>query len=187
MSTLLCARAASAHVPALRRAQLPAEVQRKTLRPLGANTPAAVRAPRSAGAEKGCRPERANTPAAVRAPRSVGAEKGCRPERVNRLRGSGPPITLCRENEKRHRSRGASPLCEYVGRSAAAVAAITAAAAGIITTGTAGTAAAAALTAAYPDQDDQDNDPPPGIFAPEAVRRTHTVISSYQRFHYILW
>ena len=31
------ARAASAHVPALRRAQLPAEVQRKTSRPLGAN------------------------------------------------------------------------------------------------------------------------------------------------------
>ncbi|GAB6116311.1 hypothetical protein JCM30795_25180 [Agathobaculum butyriciproducens] len=40
MSTLLCARAASAYVPALRRAQLPAEVQRKTSRPLGANTPA---------------------------------------------------------------------------------------------------------------------------------------------------
>ena len=88
---------------------------------------------------------------------------------------------------KRHRSRGASPFCGYVGCSAAAVAAITAAAAGIITTGTAGTAAAAALTAAYPDQDDKDDDPPPGIFAPEAVRRTHTVISSYQRFHYILW
>ena len=88
---------------------------------------------------------------------------------------------------KRHRSRGASPFCGYVGRSAAAVAAITTAAAGIITTGTAGTAAAAALTAAYPDQDDQDDDPPPRIFAPEAVRRTHTVISSYQRFHYILW
>ena len=88
---------------------------------------------------------------------------------------------------KRHRSRGASPFYGYVGRSAAAVAAITAAAAGIITAGTAGTAAAAALTAAYPDQDDQDDDPPPRIFAPEAVRRTHTVISSYQRFHYILW
>ena len=33
---------------------LPAEVQRKTLRPSGANPPAAVRVPRSAGAEKGC-------------------------------------------------------------------------------------------------------------------------------------
>ena len=31
---------------------LPAEVQRKTSRPLGANTPAAVRVPRSAGAKK---------------------------------------------------------------------------------------------------------------------------------------
>ena len=119
-----------------------------------------------------------------------------------RLRSSRPPVSRCRKTacavcippnppmprkRKRHRSRGASPYCGYVGRSAAAVAAITAAAAGIITTGTAGTAAAAALTAAYPDQDDQDDDPPPGIFAPEAVRRTHTVISSYQRFHYILW
>lgn len=97
-----------------------------------------------------------------------------------------PPGCPIPRKRKRHRSRGASPFYGYVGRSAAAVAAITAAAAGIITTGTAGTAAAAALTAAYPDQDDQDDDPPPGIFAPEAVRRTHTVISSYQRFHYIL-
>ena len=75
----------------------PAEVQRKTSRPLGANTPAAVRAPHLAGAEKepprqgepACgssrtpfnrcrersRPVRANPPAAVRAPRSDGAEK----------------------------------------------------------------------------------------------------------------
>ena len=35
-------------------------IQAKTPRPLGANTPAAVRVPRSAGAEKGCRPDRAN-------------------------------------------------------------------------------------------------------------------------------
>ena len=39
-------------IPALRRAQLPAEVQRKTPRPSGANPPAAVRVPRSADAEK---------------------------------------------------------------------------------------------------------------------------------------
>ena len=38
--------------PALRRAQLPAMVQRKTPRPSGTNTLAAVRVPRSAGAEK---------------------------------------------------------------------------------------------------------------------------------------
>ena len=54
---------------------LPAEVQRKTLRPLGPNTPAAVRVPRSAGAEKGCRPERANPPARFAFPRSPYAEK----------------------------------------------------------------------------------------------------------------
>ncbi len=41
---------------------LPAEVQRKTPRPLGANTPAAVRVSRSASAEKSCRPDRANPP-----------------------------------------------------------------------------------------------------------------------------
>ena len=40
------------HSPALRRAQLPAEVQRKTPRPSGANPPAAVRVPRAVGAEK---------------------------------------------------------------------------------------------------------------------------------------
>ena len=39
-------------IPALRRAQPPAEVQRKTPRPSGANPPAAVRVPRSADAEK---------------------------------------------------------------------------------------------------------------------------------------
>ena len=38
----------------------PAEVQRKTLRPERANTPAAVRVPRSAGAEKDFRPSGAN-------------------------------------------------------------------------------------------------------------------------------
>ena len=38
----------------------PPEVQRKTPRPERANTPAAVRVPRSAGAEKGCRPLGAN-------------------------------------------------------------------------------------------------------------------------------
>ena len=139
VSTLLCARAASAHSP----------------------------------------PVRGEHAYAVRVPGQ--------PVPKNRLRGSHPPGRPIPRKRKRHRSRGASPFCGYVGRSAAAVAAITAAAAGIITTGTAGTAAAAALTAAYPDQDDQDDDPPPGIFAPKAVRRTHTVISSYQRFHYILW
>ncbi len=173
MSTLLCPRRVGA---------LPAEVQRKTSRPSGANTPAAVRVPRSAGAEKKP-PVRGEHAYAVRVPRSATAEKTACAVRIS-------SVALCRENEKGTAHAVPLPFCGYVSRSAAAVAAITAAAAGIITTGTtgtAGTAAAAALTAAYPDQDDQDDDPPPGIFAPEAVRRTHTVISSYQRFHYILW
>ena len=53
----------------------PAEVQRKTFRPLGANPPAAVRAPRSAGAEKGAARQGEHADA-VRVPRSAGAEKG---------------------------------------------------------------------------------------------------------------
>ena len=164
VSTLLCARAASAHSL-----------------PLGAANP---RAPQSATlrliSSEYLPPVRGEHAYAVRVPRSAGAEKNACAVRI-------PSVALIPRKRKRHRSRGASPFCGYVGRSAAAVAAITAAAAGIITTGTAGTTAAAALTAAYPDQDDQDDNPPPGIFAPEAVRRTHTVISSYQRFHYILW
>ena len=83
------------HSPALRRAQLPAASQRKTLRPSGANPltqfeyPAQpvqkkvppVRVNRLRGSStplsrcrKRCRPLGANTPAAVRAPRSAGAE-----------------------------------------------------------------------------------------------------------------
>ena len=60
VSTLLCARAASAHslprgAARSRRPQTanpPLDFKRKTPRPLGANPPAAVRVPRSADAEK---------------------------------------------------------------------------------------------------------------------------------------
>ena len=169
MSTLLCPRRVGA---------LPAEVQRKTSRPLGTNTLTQFASP-GQPVQKRSRPLGANTLTQFASPGQPVPKKP--PARF-----AFPRLPYPRKR-KRHRSRGASPFCGYVGRSAAAVAAITAAAAGIITTGTAGTAAAAALTAAYPDQDDQDDDPPPGIFAPETVRRTHTVISSYQRFHYILW
>ena len=90
------------HSPALRRAQLPAEVQRKTPRPSGSNPPAAIRVPRSAGAAKGAarqgrtrlrqfacpgqtvqkrsRPDRSNPPAAVRVPWSPCAEKRKAPQ-----------------------------------------------------------------------------------------------------------
>ena len=66
VSTLLCARAASAHSPA--------EVQRKTFRPSGANTLTQFEYPAQPVLKKGCRPERANPPAAVRVPQLVGAE-----------------------------------------------------------------------------------------------------------------
>ena len=58
-----------------------AEIQRKTSRPLGTNTPAAVRVPRLSGAEK--EPPRQGEHAnAVRAPRWVGAENSGNPEKI---------------------------------------------------------------------------------------------------------
>ena len=64
MSFLFAHRRGYGVVPAAGRGTFPpsadgeslAEVQRKTSRPLGANPPAAVRAPRSTGAEKGAAP-----------------------------------------------------------------------------------------------------------------------------------
>ena len=83
VSTLLCPRRVGA---------LPAEVQRKTSRPLRANTPAAVRVPRSAGAEKKP-PVRGEHAYAVRVPRSAGAEK-------TPARFAFPRLALYHENEK---------------------------------------------------------------------------------------
>ena len=72
-----CAPARRQRTPPPRGAANPlAEVQRKTLRPLGANMPTAVRVPRSAGAEKRLPPVRGEHADAGRAPRSASAEKG---------------------------------------------------------------------------------------------------------------
>ena len=71
---------------------LPAEVQQKTSRPSGANTLTQFARP-AQPVQKRSRPLGANTPAAVRVPRSVGAEKP--PARF-----AFPPIPLYRENEK---------------------------------------------------------------------------------------
>ena len=85
-------------IPALRRAQLPAMVQRKTPRPSGANPPAAVRVPRSAGAEKKP-PVRGEHAYAVRVPRSAGAEKTACAVRVPRSpyaeKTKKAPLTRC--------------------------------------------------------------------------------------------
>ena len=66
--------AGAATLPPSADGESPAEVQRKTPRPERANTPAAVRVPRSAGAEKEP-PVRGEPANAVRAPRLSGAEK----------------------------------------------------------------------------------------------------------------
>ena len=128
MSLPFCPPRRAPHSPALRRAQLPAEVQRKTPRPSGANPPAAVRVPRSAGAAKGAarqgrirqrqfvcptqpmqkrsRPDRVNPPAAVRVPRSAGAAKGAARQGRTRLRQFACPGQPA---QKRSRPSGSNP------------------------------------------------------------------------------
>ena len=80
---LVCPRGVSA---------LPAEVQRKPLRPDRANPPAAVRVPQSAGAEKRLPPGRGEHAHAVRAPRSAGAEKKAAARKGRTRLPSGYPI-----------------------------------------------------------------------------------------------
>ena len=63
----------------------PAEVQRKTLRPERANTLTQFACPGQL-VQKRRRPSGANTPAAVRVPRSAGTEKGATPLGRTRLR-----------------------------------------------------------------------------------------------------
>ena len=80
--------------PALRRAQLPAEVQRKTLRPLGANRLRQFVCPAQPALKK-LPPVRGELADAVRVPRSAGAEKeppvrGEPPARFKCPRGSVP-------------------------------------------------------------------------------------------------
>ena len=68
-------------VPPSADGESPAEVQRKTPRPLGTNTLAQFECP-AGSVQKRSRPVRANTPAAVRAPRWVGAENPGNPEKI---------------------------------------------------------------------------------------------------------
>ena len=90
--------AGAATLPPSADGESPAEVQRKTLRPERANTLTQFARP-GQPVQKRSRPERANPPAAVRVPRSAGAEKSCRPERANRLRGSSAPEGRCRKQK----------------------------------------------------------------------------------------
>ena len=72
------------HSPALRRAQLPAEVQRKTLRPSGANPLTQFEYP-AQPVQKKVPPVRDEPADAVRVPQSAGAEKGAARKMTNTL------------------------------------------------------------------------------------------------------
>ena len=99
VSTLLPRRGARRRSRRPQTANPLAEVQRKTPRPLGANTLTQFASPaqpvlKKAAARKG------RTRLRQFAPPAQSVQKRSRPERVNRLRGSGPPFTLCRETKK---------------------------------------------------------------------------------------
>ena len=89
-------------IPALRRAQLPAEVQRKTPRPDRANTLRQFVCP-GQPVQKRSRPDRANPSAAVRVPRSASAAKGAARQGRTRLRQFVCPGHLVPRKEKHRR------------------------------------------------------------------------------------
>ena len=62
LSFLFAPAVGAATLPPSADGESPAEVQRKTLRPLGANPPAAVRVPQSSGAGKRSRPDGSHLP-----------------------------------------------------------------------------------------------------------------------------
>ena len=73
--------AGAAPLPPSADGESPTEVQRKTPRPSGANTPAAVRVPHSAGAEKAAAPSGANPLTPFVSPAQPVLKKSCRPVR----------------------------------------------------------------------------------------------------------
>ena len=80
-----------------------AEVQRKAPRPSGANTPAAVRVPRSAGAEKDCRPDRANTLTQFEYPAQPVQRKRLPPVRANPPTRVRVPCSPCADKRTQNR------------------------------------------------------------------------------------
>ena len=83
-------------------ANLPAEVQRKTPRPSGSNTLTQFAHP-GFPVQKRSRPSGANPPAAVRMPRSAGAAKGAARQGRTRLRQFVCPGHLVPRKEKHRR------------------------------------------------------------------------------------
>ena len=126
LSLPFCPRRGSGDAPAVRRRRIPPlRFSEKLPARIRANPPAAVRVPRSAGAEKeppvrgepacgsSCapvsrcskrsRPSGANPPAAVRVPRSAGAAKGAARQGRTRLRQFVCPGHLVPRKEKHRR------------------------------------------------------------------------------------
>ena len=109
LSFLFAPAAGAAMLPPSADGESPAEVQRKTLRPSGANPPAAVRAPRWVGAEKEppVRGEHAN---AVRVPRSAGAEKKLPVRGEPACGSSSTPLSRRRKGAARRAGQEKVPL-----------------------------------------------------------------------------
>ena len=101
MSFLFAPAAGAATLPPPAGGESPAEVQRKTSRPLGANPPAAVRVPRWVGAERKP-PVRGEHAHAVRVPRSAGAEK--------KPPGQGEPANAVRAPRSAGAEKAAAPF-----------------------------------------------------------------------------
>ena len=108
LSFLFAPAAGAATFPPSADGESPAEVQRKTLRPLGANTLTQFARPGQPVQEKS-RPVRANPPAAVRVPRSAGAGKRAAPSGRTRSRSSCAPAFRCRK-KGRTQNLTAKPL-----------------------------------------------------------------------------
>ena len=87
----------TASLPPSADGESPAEVQRKTLRPERANTLTQFAHP-GFPVQKRSRPIRANPPAAVRAPRSAGAEKEPPRQGEHACGSSCAPFSRCRKN-----------------------------------------------------------------------------------------
>ena len=88
--------AGAATLPPSADGESPAEVQRKTLRPERANTLTQFARP-GQPVQKRSRPVRANTPAAVRVPRSAGAEKEPPRQGEPACGSSRAPVSRCRK------------------------------------------------------------------------------------------
>ena len=98
MSLPFCPRGGCRSLPRSAERNSLAEPQRKTCRPDRVNRLRGSSPPAQPVLKKGCRPSGANTPAAVRVPRSAGAEK-----RLPPVRDESPPLWFSTAKQKHRR------------------------------------------------------------------------------------